>query len=151
MDHVDVSTRSRIMRTIGAKNTGPELILRRYLHSRGYRFRLHKRNLPGKPDLVLSRYRLVIFVHGCYWHRHSGCILASTPKSNAVFWKIKFFKNVVRDRRQQQELKIIGWRVLVVWQCGLRYCQGDLGLIENLIKGMSIYAEWPENPPKSIS
>ncbi len=147
-DHVDTATRSKIMASVAGKNTGPEIALRRDLHARGYRFRLHRKDLPGKPDLVLPKYRLAIFVHGCYWHRHPGCVYASTPKSHVEFWQEKFARNVERDKRQQAELIEKGWRVLVIWQCGLRFCRDAIGDIEEPIEGLSDYTEWPETPPR---
>lgn len=108
------------MSRIRASDTGPERAVRSILHRMGYRFRLHSRSLPGKPDLVLPRYGTVIFVHGCFWHRHRGCPLAYTPKSRTVFWMNKFRDNVARDRRVTGELQTLGWQVLVVWECELR-------------------------------
>ncbi|SDK67288.1 very short patch repair endonuclease [Billgrantia gudaonensis] len=148
IDHVDTKTRSRIMASVGGKNTGPEMALRRYLHKRGYRFRLHRKDLPGTPDLVLPKYRLAIFVHGCYWHRHAGCFYASTPKTNELFWKEKFDKNIARDRRQQAELQRLGWRVLIVWQCGLRFSLDRLGETTERIESGTELAEWPSAPPR---
>ncbi|WP_306467342.1 very short patch repair endonuclease [Limimaricola sp. G21655-S1] len=106
------------MSAVGQKNTGPEMRLRSALHKRGVRFRLHDRKLPGSPDLVLPKYRSVIFVHGCYWHRH-GCYRSTTPKSRKEFWAEKFEANVARDRRDADRLIDLGWRVLVVWECAL--------------------------------
>lgn len=117
IDVVDKKTRSRMMSGITGKDTKPEHIVRRYLHARGFRFRLHRRDLPGKPDIVLPKYRTVVQIHGCYWHRHEGCRYATTPASNREFWERKFTANVERDRRQQQELEALGWRVLVIWEC----------------------------------
>lgn len=108
------------MAAIRGKETAPELLLRRALHRSGYRYRLHVEDLAGRPDLVLPRYRAVIFVHGCFWHRHRGCVLAYEPKSRARFWTEKFSRNVQRDRRQIRQLRLEKWRVLVVWECGLR-------------------------------
>src|SRR5687768_16771374 len=100
MDVVDRATRSRMMAAISGRNTVPELSVRRALHAAGLRFRLHRRDLPGSPDLVLARFKAVVFVHGCFWHRHRGCRFATTPRSNASFWSQKFEANVERDRRQ---------------------------------------------------
>lgn len=116
-DVVDKATRSRMMGRIRGKNTTPELTVRRYLHSRGFRFRLHQPNLPGKPDLVFPRYRAVVFVHGCFWHRHEGCSYATTPATNRIFWLGKLEATVQRDRRQIECLKADGWRVFVIWEC----------------------------------
>ncbi|RMC36591.1 very short patch repair endonuclease [Paracoccus alkanivorans] len=119
-DIVDAATRSRMMSEIRGKNTRPELLLRKALHRAGFRFRLHDATLPGKPDIVLPKYRVVIFVHGCFWHRHEGCHWCSVPGSNADFWSKKFEKNVERDRRHVTQLKQAGWRVGTVWECALR-------------------------------
>jgi DNA mismatch endonuclease (patch repair protein) len=106
-----------MMSGIRGKNTRPEIAVRRYLHARGFRFRLHRRDLPGKPDIVLPKYRTAIFVHGCYWHRHEGCKYATTPSTNREFWQQKFHENVERDRRHQAQLADAGWNVLVIWEC----------------------------------
>ncbi|MDO4708766.1 MAG: very short patch repair endonuclease [Pseudomonadota bacterium] len=118
MDVVDKATRSRMMSGIRSKNTKPELIVRSFLHRAGLRFRLHG-NLPGKPDLVLPKYRAVVFVHGCFWHRHEGCRHAATPTSNALFWQKKFEDNVRRDAAIRKQLEGLGWKVFVVWSCEL--------------------------------
>ncbi|WP_275286910.1 very short patch repair endonuclease [Halomonas elongata] len=148
IDHVDSRTRSRIMASVGGKHTGPEMALRRYLHRRGFRFRLHRKDLPGTPDLVLPKYRLAIFVHGCYWHRHPGCAYAGMPKSHVDFWKAKFERNIERDWRQRGELIDAGWRTLVVWQCGLRFCQDRLEELETVIGSDAVSDVWPRMPPK---
>lgn len=118
MDVVDQTTRSRMMSGIRSKDTVPELSVRRFLHRAGLRFRLHAR-LPGKPDLVLPMYRVAVFVHGCFWHRHEGCRFAATPASNTEFWREKFAANVLRDARVKQHLEKLGWQVHVVWACQL--------------------------------
>lgn len=120
MDIVDSATRSRMMSGIQSKNTKPEMVVRRYLHAQGFRYRLHTRQLPGSPDLVLRKYRVVIFVHGCFWHRHVGCRFATKPASNAERWKTKFQSNLERDARNVAALQATGWRVLVVWECELK-------------------------------
>lgn len=120
---VDVLTpeqRRRNMSRIGGKNTGPELFLRRLVHSMGYRYRLHRRDLPGKPDLVFSSRNKVIFVHGCYWHVHTCRYGQVRPATNAQFWQKKRANTVLRDRRNLQELKSRGWTALVVWECEMR-------------------------------
>jgi DNA mismatch endonuclease (patch repair protein) len=109
-----------MMAGIRGKNTRPELVLRQALHARGFRFRLHPKNLPGRPDLVLAKYRAVVFVHGCFWHRHEGCRYATTPSTRPEFWKAKFEANVRRDRAVQTTLMDAGWRVAKVWECTLR-------------------------------
>ena len=119
-DVVDKATRSRMMSGIRGKNTKPELLVRRYLHGRGLRFRLHAAALPGKPDIVLPRYRKVVFVHGCFWHHHAGCKYATLPSSRAEFWANKLSENVARDQYQIAALEGLGWRVLIVWECELR-------------------------------
>lgn len=116
-DIVDRATRSRMMSGIRGRDTQPELSVRRYLHSRGFRFRLHDRRLPGRPDLVLSRYRTAVFVHGCFWHRHHGCRLATRPDTNAAFWQEKLEGNAKRDQQREDELRTLGWKVEVVWEC----------------------------------
>lgn len=116
MDVVDRVTRSRMMSGIRGKNTRPERAVRSFLHRAGMRFRLHAR-LPGKPDVVLPRYRAVVFVHGCFWHRHAGCRYATIPASNAAFWRAKFTANKQRDAVVRRQLGRLGWRVHVVWSC----------------------------------
>src|SRR5690554_4709711 len=118
-DIVDSKTRSRMMSGIKGKHTRPELLVRSGLHRLGFRFRLHPRNLSGRPDLILPKYRVAIFVHGCFWHRHPGCKYATTPTTREDFWRAKFEANVERDRRKARELREAGWRVLTVWECTL--------------------------------
>lgn len=118
VDVVDAITRSRMMSGIRGRHTKPELFVRSFLHRAGLRFRLHGK-LPGKPDLVLPKYRTAVFVHGCFWHRHEGCHYATTPANNAEFWREKFAENVARDARVQRRLMEHGWRVEVVWSCQL--------------------------------
>ncbi|WP_297730310.1 very short patch repair endonuclease [uncultured Maricaulis sp.] len=119
-DIVDRKTRSRMMAGIGGKDTKPELVLRRALHARGLRYRLHTKNLPGKPDIVLPKHKAVIFVHGCFWHRHPGCRYATTPATRAEFWAEKFRGNVERDARILADVRSAGWRTAVVWECALK-------------------------------
>jgi DNA mismatch endonuclease (patch repair protein) len=107
------------MSRILGKDTTPELALRRALHGMGFRYRLHGARLPGKPDIVMRKYKAVVFVHGCFWHRHAGCKVATTPKSNTGFWLQKFAANVERDRRNISSLEGQGWHVFVVWECEL--------------------------------
>jgi len=121
--------RSAIMSRIGGKDTAPELRVRRLLHALGYRFRLHRKDLPGKPDIVLPRHRKVILVHGCFWHSHPGCPRAALPATNVEFWRTKIGKNTARDQQVRQKLAELGWSVLVLWQCQL----GDVeSLTDNL-------------------
>ena len=112
--------RSRNMAAIRGRNTSPERRVRSLLHGLGYRFRLHRRDLPGSPDIVLPKYRTVVFVHGCFWHRHPGCRYTTTPKTRADFWARKFEQNIERDERQQLQLREMGWSVMVIWECELR-------------------------------
>ena len=118
-DIVSPAVRSSMMSRIRGKNSRPELALRRQLFAAGYRFRLHRRDLPGSPDIVLPRYRAVVFVHGCFWHRHPGCPKSTTPSSNATFWATKFASNMRRDAAAIDRLVALGWRVAVVWECAL--------------------------------
>lgn len=118
-DFLSPAERSDRMSRIRGKDTQPELALRKVLHRLGLRYRLHGAGLPGKPDLVFPRYRTVVFVHGCFWHRHDGCNIATTPKSNTPFWLEKFEKNVARDARVATQLEALGWRVFIVWECEL--------------------------------
>jgi len=120
MDTVSPEERSRIMSHVKGRDTTPEKRVRSLLHSMGYRFRLQRADLPGKPDIVLPKFKTVIFVNGCFWHRHPGCKRATLPKSNAEFWRQKLEKNVARDRRNIQTLKDLGWYVLIIWECELK-------------------------------
>ena len=119
-DTVDRRQRSKIMSRIRSRDTKPEMIVRRTAHRLGFRFRLHRRDLPGSPDLVFPRHRAVIMVHGCFWHRHPGCRFATTPQTRKSYWENKFRGNVVRDRRSHEALIELGWRVLVIWECETR-------------------------------
>lgn len=116
-DTLTPEQRSRLMSRVKGKNTLPEKLVRSLLHSLGYRFRLHRKDLPGSPDIVLPKYKTAIFVHGCFWHRHQGCSKATMPKSNVDYWHKKFAENVERDMRKESELAKLGWCVLTVWQC----------------------------------
>ena len=119
-DHVDPETRSRIMQAVHSKDTKPELAVRRMVHSMGFRYRLHVNNLPGKPDLVFPSRGKIVFVHGCFWHRHRGCRFTTSPKTRAEYWEDKFCANVARDRSTVKTLKKMGWAVMTVWQCQLK-------------------------------
>ncbi|WP_031410490.1 very short patch repair endonuclease [Thiomonas sp. FB-Cd] len=119
MDTVSRQRRSEIMGRVRSKDTGPELIVRRLVHAMGFRYRLHGKDLPGRPDLVFRRRGKVIFVHGCFWHRHDGCVLARLPKSRTDFWLPKLEANKERDERNRRDLKRSGWKVLTVWECQL--------------------------------
>lgn len=120
MDVVDPLTRSRMMSGIRGKDTKPELAVRRYLHRAGFRYRLHAAHLPGRPDLVLPRYRAVVFVHGCFWHAHQGCHYFRIPATRHEFWATKLAANSARDDRDIAALREAGWRVAIIWECALR-------------------------------
>jgi DNA mismatch endonuclease, patch repair protein len=119
MDRISVKNRSKNMSRIRSKNTSPELLLRKELYSRGYRFKLHRPDLPGKPDLVFSGRKKVIFVHGCFWHQHRHCVDGRLPKTNTGYWRPKLERNVARDSESQTKLGILGWQVFTVWECEL--------------------------------
>lgn len=119
-DIVDRQTRSRMMAGIRGKNTKPELIIRRAMHKRGFRYRLHPKNVKGRPDIVLAKYHAVVFVNGCFWHRHEGCRYATTPATRAEFWQAKFEENISRDTTVRMSLLADGWRIATVWECALR-------------------------------
>jgi DNA mismatch endonuclease, patch repair protein len=143
-DIVDSKTRSRMMAGIKAKNTRPELLVRKFMYSKGYRYRLHDKTMPGCPDIVLRKYHLAIFVHGCFWHRHKGCRYATSPAQNREEWKIKFNQNIARDRRQIKQLIILGWRVLVIWECALKSPSADLAWLQKYLNSdLQSYLEWP--------
>ena len=112
--------RSRNMSAIKSKNTKPEIKVRKVLHSMGYRFRLHSKDLPGSPDIILPKYKTVIFVHGCFWHRHENCKYASTPKTRQEFWNKKFNENINRDKINQENLSSKGWKIIIVWECEIK-------------------------------
>lgn len=122
MDNISTSERSYIMSLVRSKHTKPELLIRKFIHSKGYRFRLHNSHLPGKPDIVLTRFKIVIFVHGCFWHGHQklDCKLARIPKSNVAFWVNKINSNLSRDAKNRRELKRLGWFVIEIWECQLK-------------------------------
>lgn len=126
MDHLSAEQRSRLMASIKAKDTKPERVVRSVLHAMGFRFRLHRKDLPGKPDIVLPRYSTVIFVNGCFWHHHEGCKDGRFPQTNKLYWKKKLLANVERDKRAAEELKGMGWHVITVWECQVR----DVAFIE---------------------
>jgi DNA mismatch endonuclease (patch repair protein) len=117
-DTVDTVERSRIMRLVPARNTSAELCVRKLLHAAGFRFRLHRSDLPGKPDLVLPRFRMAVFVHGCFWHWH-GCRRSRMPKSNAPYWSDKIARNVARDAACKDALEVCGWMHRIVWECSI--------------------------------
>ena len=119
MDIVSTQKRSEMMSKIGAKNTKPEIIILKLLHSEGYRFRLHLKRLPGKPDIALQKHNTLIFVNGCFWHGHS-CDIFRLPKSRTEFWRTKIDSNKERDKRNFESLRRLGWRILVIWECALK-------------------------------
>ena len=120
------------MRRIRSKNSKPELLVRSHLHAKGFRFRLHNRKLPGTPDIVLPRYRTVILVHGCFWHRHLNCRYSTTPETNAQFWEAKFKRNVERDKQNIEELEHAGYEVIVLWECELKTKEVLTSLVDSL-------------------
>lgn len=132
MDTISKERRSWNMSRIGSKNTKPELLVRSVLHRVGYRFRIHAKNLPGRPDIVLARRHVVIFVNGCFWHRHTDCKFAYMPKSRVAFWNKKFRENVERDRLRVDALRKQGWHVHVIWECETR----DLARLEKRIRSL---------------
>lgn len=142
-DIVDIKTRSRMMASIKSKNTKPEILIRRFLHSEGFRFRLHDKKIHGKPDIVLPKYKLIIFVHGCFWHRHKMCNLATNPKQNEEKWQKKFASNEMRDQLHIQKLKDQNWRILILWECGLKSSNVQLKWIPEFVKGNESFFEWP--------
>jgi DNA mismatch endonuclease, patch repair protein len=133
MDIVSPAHRSKIMSRIRGKGTKPELEVRKAAHKLGYRFRLHRSDLPGSPDLVFPSKNVALFVHGCFWHRHEDCRYSYRPKSNIEFWQRKFKNNVARDGRAKVELERMGWRVVIIWECEIADSHGlDRKLREHL-------------------
>jgi len=130
MDTLNPVERSARMALVRGKDTKPELLVRRLVHGMGYRYRLHRRNLPGTPDLVFPSRGKIIFIHGCFWHRHMGCALARLPKSRGEFWLSKLTANAERDARNERELRRRGWGVLTIWECEL----GDISKLANRIR-----------------
>jgi DNA mismatch endonuclease (patch repair protein) len=131
MDIVSKEKRASMMAAVRQKNTRPEILLRQALHRSGLRFRLHRRDLPGTPDIVFPARRAVIFVHGCFWHRHAGCRRATLPATKTEFWIDKFSKNVERDLKAQTALKKMGWKVIIVWECQLLTSEGARSLAKS--------------------
>lgn len=141
VDVHDKKQRSYNMSRIKGKNTKPELIVRKYLHANGFRFRLHDQALPGRPDIVLKKYQTIIFVHGCFWHRHPDCRYSTTPKSNQEFWNEKFTKTIENDLKHQSELKKEGWNIVVIWECELKrgLIEKNLYQLVNSIMGHKVH------------
>lgn len=139
------------MSGIRAKNTRPELQVRSLLFKAGYRFRLHRKDLPGTPDIVMPGRRVAIFIHGCFWHRHHACSLARLPKSNAKFWKTKLSGNEQRDQTKYRDLANLGWRILVIWECAIRR-QRDIALLsETITQWIESDGHFSELPPSDSS
>lgn len=126
-DVMSAEKRSTLMARIGPKNTQPELTVRKQLWHAGFRFRLHGSKLPGKPDIVLPRWKAVVFIHGCFWHRHQGCALFKLPTTRPEFWDSKLRRNRDRDAAAYRDLGALGWRIAVVWECALRVEEGEVG------------------------
>jgi DNA mismatch endonuclease (patch repair protein) len=146
VDVVDPKTRSRMMAGIGRQNTKPELIVRKNLHARGLRYVLGGANLPGRPDIVLPKWKAAIFVHGCFWHRH-GCSLSKIPSTNVEFWTNKLATNKERDLLTQLTLLSAGWRTAVIWECATR----NKDALANLASEMDRLAEWLKTSPNSMT
>jgi DNA mismatch endonuclease (patch repair protein) len=126
--------RSEIMRAIRAYNTKPEVLVRRIIHRMGFRFRLHRNDLPGRPDIVLPKHRKIIQVHGCFWHGHRTCKLAHNPKSNQEYWGPKLARTIQRDAKNHRELKRLGWKVLILWECETRVSESLLKSLEKFLE-----------------
>lgn len=142
MDLWSKAKRSEVMSKIRSKNTKPEIMLRKLLFAKGYRYRVHNKDLPGKPDIVLRKYRTAIFVHGCFWHYHQDCREGRIPDTNTTFWKTKLSKNVIRDEKNKQALLADGWKVITVWECEIeKQTESVLKSIELVLKG---------DPPKLL-
>jgi DNA mismatch endonuclease (patch repair protein) len=138
MDTVDTKTRSRMMAAVGHKNTKPEMILRRALHHNGFRYVFNDKRLPGSPDLVFKKYHSIVFVHGCFWHRH-GCKYSTIPRTRVHFWNKKFEANIKRDLKNIAELKKLGWHVKVIWECQLK------GSEKQILREVKIIIKWLKN------
>jgi DNA mismatch endonuclease (patch repair protein) len=132
VDIVDSTTRSRMMASIKGRDTSPERLVRSFLHRAGLRFRLHVAGMPGRPDIVLPRWRTVVFVNGCFWHRHTGCRFATVPATRADFWSSKLAANVARDARQKASLEAAGWNVVVFWECHVK----SVGQLDALVRSI---------------
>ena len=140
MDLLTKEKRSWNMSRIKGKDTKPEKIVRSILHKNGFRFRLNRKDLPGKPDIVLPKYKTVILVHGCFWHRHSRCKYAYNPKSRVEFWQKKFSENIERDKFVKKELRKMGWKVIIVWECEIRNMEKLKNvLLKKLLSALASY------------
>jgi len=138
MDKISREARSEVMRRVKNKNTRPELIIRRLLHRRGFRFRLHRPDLPGRPDIVFPKHKKILLIHGCFWHRHEQCKRATTPVDNADYWRAKFERNVLRDLEVIAALTDLGWHVRVVWECDIK----DRKKIDRLIEEIAVWLKY---------
>lgn len=138
--------RSLLMSKVKCKNTRPELVVRRMLHGLGGRYRLHSKDLPGSPDIVMPSRKLAVFVHGCFWHRHQDCKMASTPKTRQEFWQTKFEANMARDQRNESSLKQLGWRVEVVWECETKRAEPLLERLTTLLSARGGQRQLSGNP-----
>lgn len=140
------------MAGIRGSNTSPGIKVRRLLHRHGFRYRLHQRDLPGRPDIVLARYHLCIFIQGCFWHRHPGCLYATNPRTREDFWQLKFAQNVARDTLNRNQLLVQSWRVMELWECGFRGPESDLMWILEAVRDCNQkYLSWPDLQSKAIT
>lgn len=150
VDIVDSSIRSRMMAGIKGRNTKPELLIRSLLHKKGFRFRLHVKDLPGKPDIVLPKYKSVIFIHGCFWHGHQNCHLFRLPATRTEFWQEKILRNQANDSKAVELLLASSWRVCIVWECSIRGARKDpekvVGTIAGWLSGTAPFLEIRDNP-----
>lgn len=138
VDIVDSATRSRMMSNIKGRNTKPELLIRSLLHAQGFRFRIHRKDLPGKPDIVLPKYKAIIFIHGCFWHGHQNCRLFKLPASRTEFWEAKISRNQENDLKAKELLLNSGWRICTIWECAVRRSKKDpVALMDILTKWLS--------------
>ena len=144
MDIVDQATRSRMMASIRGVNTKPEMIVRRELHALGFRYRIHVRELSGRPDIVLAKFKAVVFVNGCFWHAHEGCELFKVPSTRTEFWREKLLANRRRDERNVFQLQEDGWRVATVWECSLNQDKSAAEKLANWLYSLSRQIELPE-------
>jgi DNA mismatch endonuclease (patch repair protein) len=134
MDHLSKEKRSLNMSKIRSKDTLPEIRIRKALWRMGYRYRLYYKLLPGKPDIVITKQKIVIFVHGCFWHRHKNCIEASRPKTNSDYWETKINKNIERDKKHQREIKKLGWKIIIIWECIVKKdIEENIKLLEKIL------------------
>ena len=146
-DTLTIAERSRLMAKIKGKDTAPERAVRALLHRAGYRFRTHVPDLPGKPDVVLPKYGTIVFVHGCFWHRHKNCKVATLPKSHRKFWADKFARNVANDRKHLRQLRRRGWKVVTVWACQLKHPERVRARIEKVLRPAPRFDGLPKTLP----